>query len=32
MVDESRLLAKWFSSYDCIRAQINGKTKRKIYE
>ena len=31
MVDKSRLVAKWFSSYDGIGAYINGRTKHIIY-
>ena len=30
--DESRLVARWFSSHNCIKAQMNGRTKRAIYE
>ena len=25
-------MAKWSSSYDCIEAQMNGRTERVIYE
>ena len=32
MAEESRLVAGWSSSYDCMRAQINGKTKHAIYK
>ena len=31
IIDESRLVTKWSSNYDCIRAQINNKTKHAIY-
>ena len=32
IVYQSRLVARWSSSYDCIGAQMNDKTKRVIYE
>ena len=32
MADKSRLMARWSSSHDWIRAQTNDKTKRAIHE
>ena len=31
MLDQSRFVARWFSSHDFIGAYINDRTKYKIY-
>ena len=32
MEDESKLVARWSSSYDYFKAQINSRTEHIIYE
>ena len=32
MADEFRFVARWFSNYNGIWAQMNSRTKRAIYE